>query len=263
MTAAPDLAFRPTAWFISTLRELALASALQWMAVPNTAEGSENDDYSLSPPQGTPHPGCLGGALSGLVGVEIFRPCRSSERCDHQRLERQRRGVATEVFRLRRWANLSSFDPSDCQYLHAAFTTSVQPSSCSLDDSEMPDAAFRDALDNFRKTNAAAWDISSLIGGGQEITKAAHDSMFNKRDAATGKSDAGAVWNEFHRRYPRAKGVLGVSAVGFDTGRTAAIVYSEVSCGALCGTGSFTYFRRTTHGWDRVEAGIPNCRWIA
>jgi len=142
-------------------------------------------------------------------------------------------------------------------------TMSVQPSACLLDDSDMPDAAFRDALHNFRRTNAAAWDVSSLIGGGQRITKAAHDSIFNRRDAATGKSGAGEGWNEFHRRYPRAKGILAVSTVGFDPGRTAAILYSEVSCGALCGTGSFTYFRRTPHGWDRVEAGIPNCGWIA
>jgi len=142
------------------------------------------------------------------------------------------------------------------------FSSSVQPSDCSLRDSDMPDAAFRNALDNFRKTNTAAWHISPLIGGGREITKTAHDSMFNKFDAATGKNDVAAGWKEFHRRYWFAKGILAVSAVGFDAGRTVAIVYSEMQCGGLCGTGSFKYFRRTPHGWDRVEAAIPSCEWI-
>jgi hypothetical protein len=139
-------------------------------------------------------------------------------------------------------------------------TATVQPSICSPEASDMPDSSFRDALANFRKTNARPWDVSRLIGIKQQISETARDSMFT-RDPSSGKSDAMQGWNEFHRRYPDAEGILAVSAVGFDTGRTVAIVYSEVACGLLCGSGSFTCFRRSHDGWGRVE--IPTCRWIA
>jgi hypothetical protein len=134
-------------------------------------------------------------------------------------------------------------------------TVSVQPTICSPDESDMPDTQFRNALGAFRKMNDKKWDVSGLISSEQTITEAAVDSMF--------KSGVIGGWKQFRQQHPHASGYQAVSAVGFNAERTVAVVYSEVRCGAMCGTGSFTYFRRTPHGWSRVQAEMPSCRWIS
>jgi hypothetical protein len=134
-------------------------------------------------------------------------------------------------------------------------TTSVHPTTCSPDDADMPDAQFRNALGAFRKINERKWDVSGLISSKQTITETALDSIF-KLGVIEG-------WKQFRQQHPHASGYLAVSAVGFNTERTIAVVYSQVRCGSKCGTGSFTYFRRTPHGWSRVLARIPDCRWIS
>ena len=100
----------------------------------------------------------------------------------------------------------------------------------------------RNALGAFRKINDRKWDVSGLISSEQTITETTRDSMFT----------SGVIegWKQFRQQHPHAGGYQAVSAVGFNTERTVAVVYSEVRCGAKCGTGGFTYFSRTPHGWS-------------
>lgn len=56
-------------------------------------------------------------------------------------------------------------------------------------------------------------------------------------------------WKAFYRRYPGSGGLIAVSRVGFDAGAEKAVVYLEIRCGALCGTGNIAYFKKGLFGW--------------
>lgn len=74
----------------------------------------------------------------------------------------------------------------------------------------------------------------------------------------------GNRWAEFNRVYPGAGGYIQVSAVGFDTSKTHAMVYMAHVCGSLCGGGVHHLLEKVGGAWReaRVE-GMTNCCWMS
>ena len=57
-------------------------------------------------------------------------------------------------------------------------------------------------------------------------------------------------WNEFRKRYPGQHGFLRVSPVALSADSLDALVYYELRCGGLCGTGEALWIsRRGTNRW--------------
>jgi hypothetical protein len=64
------------------------------------------------------------------------------------------------------------------------------------------------------------------------------------------KADNG--WDAFSERYPHAHGVYSFSPVGFDRGKTHAMVWMQFACGQLCGHGTYHFFEKSEGKWREV-----------
>jgi hypothetical protein len=144
--------------------------------------------------------------------------------------------------------------PSSSRFSVLMVNSTVEPTQCTPSEKDMPDAQFREALDAFHRANSQKWNLSGLLNDQKLITETELDSIF--------KSGPIEGWKEFHNQHPKFRGYMRASAVGFNSAHTIAILYTEAFCNAKCGSGAFSYFRRTPNGWSRVTVDIPNCRWI-
>jgi len=59
-------------------------------------------------------------------------------------------------------------------------------------------------------------------------------------------------WHAFHQRYPTSDGYYHFSAVGFDPGRSRAIVEMGHSCGPRCGEGNVYFFEKQAGSWSEI-----------
>lgn len=68
-------------------------------------------------------------------------------------------------------------------------------------------------------------------------------------------------WRPFYNRYPDSAGYLGLSAVGFDTDRTKAIVYIGHSYGGWGGEDSYHLLRKSAGRWQETPVpGVSTCQ---
>jgi hypothetical protein len=69
-------------------------------------------------------------------------------------------------------------------------------------------------------------------------------------------------WTEFHRRYPKQRGYLGLSPVAFSADSLDALVYYEYHCGGLCGRGDAVWLNRSA-ATDRWRLRKRVMFWIS
>jgi hypothetical protein len=72
--------------------------------------------------------------------------------------------------------------------------------------------------------------------------------------------DPTAGWARFHKRFPKAPGLLRVSRVAIDDTEQSALVYVEFACGPECGTGRLIRLARAGDRWQ-VQSG--ELVWVA
>jgi len=70
-------------------------------------------------------------------------------------------------------------------------------------------------------------------------------------------------WASFYRQYEDSDGVIELSAVGFNSDKTVAVVYMGHSCGALCGGGGFHVLQKTDGKWAPSEWQGESCQWAS
>jgi hypothetical protein len=96
-----------------------------------------------------------------------------------------------------------------------------------------PEAAsnFKDAIADYRQANSKQWILQRKFQSEKpyEIVSSETIETLFKRDG----------WDAFYKRYPGSGGYVIVSAVGFNRGKSQAIVYTGSVCGNLCGRWSF------------------------
>ena len=137
-------------------------------------------------------------------------------------------------------------------------STTVKPKICSVSEKDatgIEDPQFREAMNGFRDINEHVWDLSSVLGDRKTITEAELDETF--------KPGVMEGWKRFRLKYPDSLGYVALSAVGFNSAHTVAVVYAESRGGPKRGAGGLKYFRRTPKGWQRVNTDFPNCDWIS
>lgn len=67
-------------------------------------------------------------------------------------------------------------------------------------------------------------------------------------------------WKTFYAKFPGAGGIMSFSRVGFNEKRDRALLYSEISCGWLCGTGHFHLLKKESGKWALIESYMD---WIS
>ena len=68
-------------------------------------------------------------------------------------------------------------------------------------------------------------------------------------------------WKTFYEKYPGSGGIVLLSAVGFSSDGSLAMVYMGHSCGGLCGGGTTHILRKIDGKW--TEAGKSSCAWAS
>lgn len=70
-------------------------------------------------------------------------------------------------------------------------------------------------------------------------------------------------WEDFGKRFPGSQGYIELSAVGFNPGKTKAVVYIGHSCGLLCGEGRFYLLEKLNGEWRLSETEFSSCMWAS
>jgi hypothetical protein len=70
-------------------------------------------------------------------------------------------------------------------------------------------------------------------------------------------------WEAFTQMYPDSGGIIEFSAVGFNSDKTIAVVYSGHSCGSLCGGGEFSVLQKKGGKWQPLPWQGSQCMWVS
>jgi hypothetical protein len=71
-------------------------------------------------------------------------------------------------------------------------------------------------------------------------------------------------WKTFYERYPDSGGYLVFSAVGFNEGKTRALVYIGHHCGNLCGGGTHHFLQKVDDRWREIRPkDVTMCMWMS
>ena len=65
--------------------------------------------------------------------------------------------------------------------------------------------------------------------------------------------DPEKYWQDYYRKFPRARGLIALSRPGFDSDRKYALVYFHVTCGNLCGERGYVLLRFIAGRWIVVR----------
>ena len=119
-----------------------------------------------------------------------------------------------------------------------------------------PDDKWREELgpvvENYKKINQDRWDlVDANIRFPHKLISAEEMRMFFSKGAKAG-------WKKFNRKYPD-KALLLVSAVGFNSDKTVAMVATESDCGPLCGSGGMSFLRKVDGVWRKFYPSGTIC----
>lgn len=136
------------------------------------------------------------------------------------------------------------------------------PRMCAEPSGGMLETEWRDVLEDFRHQNASP----KRLGPGMDlgipyvvVPRADIRALFTPQ-----KNDPNLGWTGFYNAYPDSGGYLMVSAVGFNSQKTRAMVYMGHSCGGLCGGGTYYFLERSSDSWRQVRlTGVTSCAWAS
>lgn len=103
---------------------------------------------------------------------------------------------------------------------------------------------------NFREVNSTSSIVPLETGVWKNIV------IFpdiERREIFTDLKFLSDSWVELKKKYSGAGGFVSVSRVGFDSELNEAVVYIQVNCGSLCGSGNMLYLKRDSSGWKVEE----------
>lgn len=70
-------------------------------------------------------------------------------------------------------------------------------------------------------------------------------------------------WEVFYQQYPHSAGWIELSAVGFNSDKTVAVVYMGHHCGGLCGGGGFHDLQKKDGVWVPLQWKGASCSWAS
>lgn len=113
------------------------------------------------------------------------------------------------------------------------------------------------AIANFIEANKKQWLLQKTFQMDQP-----YEFIFEKElDGIF--SDGVGGWKNFYQKYPDSGGYNELSAVGFNSDKTVAVVYVAHSCGGLCGAGQFYVVEKKDGRWQELKWKGSSCSWVS
>jgi hypothetical protein len=131
---------------------------------------------------------------------------------------------------------------------------------CEVPLDEQAEKILRPALDNFTRVNSEPWLLRQSLDYGllseQEIRTIFGSDMSQLR--------SGNAWQTFYRHHPSYQGWIEVSAVGFNSDKTVAVVYIGYQCGEECAGGEFKALEKKNGTWQLLtgHGRWNHCAWV-
>jgi hypothetical protein len=116
---------------------------------------------------------------------------------------------------------------------------------------------WQEVLGDYRRQNATRWTLERRLQLDMPYELVSRAAILMSFDAVQPGD-----WRVIDRAHPGSGGFTVLSAVGFGSDKTRAMLYSGRSCGGLCGAGGFYFFEKEERVWRRVTPMSP-CSWIA
>jgi hypothetical protein len=142
-------------------------------------------------------------------------------------------------------------------------TMVIREESRSMEMCLVPDSAWVEimspAMEDYVRKNREPWLLQRNFGMARpyEILPYANvDLIFGQHSLFEG-------WELFYRLYPASGGIAELSAVGFNPGKTVAVLYAGCFCGPLCGAGGFHVFQKVAGSWIPLPWTGASCWWIS
>lgn len=108
-------------------------------------------------------------------------------------------------------------------------------------------SAYESTLDDFLAKN----QTSTRLGPKAFSSRGTVEIATLKDLPAAG--DPEKYWQDYYRKFPRARGLMAFSRPGFDSDRKYALVYFHVTCGNLCGERGYALLRFIAGRWIVVR----------
>jgi hypothetical protein len=113
------------------------------------------------------------------------------------------------------------------------------------------------AIANFLEVNKKSWVLEKAIPMDQP-----YEFVFAEELKAI-FSEGIEGWKSFYQKYPDSGGYNLLSAVGFNSDKTVAVVYIAHWCGGLCGGGEFEVLQKKNDKWQTMEWKGSRCSWAS
>jgi len=136
-----------------------------------------------------------------------------------------------------------------------AFINTVAPKRTCLSVGEEQREFVGQAVDDYVRVNQRKWrldrkfklDMSYTLFDPQRVT-----SIWGE-----------AQWRQFYVDYPESKGIIDLSAIGFNADKTVAIFSVGRWCGPLCGEGGHQFLQKKDGKWIPFQWKGEACHWIS
>jgi hypothetical protein len=111
------------------------------------------------------------------------------------------------------------------------------------------ESVLRPAIKDYLGLNSRRWLLQPKLSFPQRYTLIPEKELAAIFQEGTSGIPSRNAWKEFQQRYPTYQGWIEVSAVGFNSDKTIAIVYLGYHCGEQCEGGEFKALeKKEAHG---------------
>ena len=108
-------------------------------------------------------------------------------------------------------------------------------------------SAYESTLDDFESKNQTSVRLAPKAFSSRGTVEIA-----TRKDLPP-DGDPERYWQDYYRKFPRARGLIAFSRPGFDSDRKYALVYFHVTCGNLCGERGYALLRFIAGRWIVVR----------
>src|SRR5262245_49864995 len=112
-----------------------------------------------------------------------------------------------------------------------------------------------DAISEYIKLNEKPWMFQKHFGIEKQYELISSDELKSIFEQGG--------WEKFYERYPDSRGWIDLSAVGFNSDKTVAVVYMGHHCGSLCGGGGFHVLQKKNDKWVPLVWKGSTCAWAS
>ena len=148
---------------------------------------------------------------------------------------------------------------SDANASTLVIRTETEPYAMCISPDKESEKMVGSAIADYKKKNQAHWLLQRKF----EIAKP-YEMVSKEEIDSTFKTVGSEGWKTFYERHPDSGGWIELSAVGFNSSKTIAVVYAGHSCGGLCGGGTFHILQKVNGTWITLQLkGGTSCSWAS